>query len=702
MRFMNKKLKVSVAVCTCNSSKYINDLLLSIQNQVVRVDEVIICDDCSVDATLKIVDHFKSQSELNIKVLYSSIPIGRFKNIERAISNCTGEIIIIAIPEYIWKCDRVKKILGWFDINRNKSILYTDVELIDVKTKASMSLLKKMNMKGKRSNDISIDSFEYHDALFSTFAFKKDFDNNTYSKHVPHNIDYGYMLSLYAIDKGQLGYLDEMTVTRLYFAYENNSLTHPNFYSLRLYDDEYKRIYENLPALSKNTIIKMRFLNERVRYSGRIVIKNIKRYVQFYGLKFVGEMLCDLKKVLGTRIKTILCRKKRNCLQQDFSYTKKKYASWIYDLKNNKTLFVPFTQNPYKRDLKDPKVFAFYLPQYHSIPENDDAHGKGFTEWTNVASCVPQFVGHYQPKIPYDVGFYDLTKPGILERQVEIAKAYGIYGFCYYYYWFSGRKVLEKPLEYFLRSDIDFHFHFCWANENWSKLWDGGNREVILEQNLMDGDADKFFSDILPYIKDDRYEKIANKPILIIYRPSLFDRNKIRIFFMRLNDLAVKNGFDGFYLLMTNALGNDSPIDYNIDGMVEFPPHRFGCNEIEVDKLDGMANCAVYDMNSFIKERKYIYDVDYQLFKSCFPSWDNLPRKLYSRGGCYLLSDSCFESWLDGVFEWTRENNANDKQYVYINAWNEWGEGAILEPTTRFGYKYLDIVRRCIEKTRKY
>ena len=137
------------------------------------------------------------------------------------------------------------------------------------------------------------------------------------------------------------------------------------------------------------------------------------------------------------------------------------YAKWVDDVKHNKEYFVPFTDKPYVRQEQDPKIFAYYLTQFHAIPENDDAHGKGFTEWTNVASCMPQYVGHYQPKIPYDLGFYNLLMPGVLERQVKIAKAYGIYGFCFYYYWFSGKKVLEKPLEYWLaHKEIDFHYHY--------------------------------------------------------------------------------------------------------------------------------------------------------------------------------------------------------------------------------------------------
>lgn len=379
----------------------------------------------------------------------------------------------------------------------------------------------------------------------------------------------------------------------------------------------------------------------------------------------------------------------------------KDYFAWLDKLGNNKDSFVPFSQNKYHRKENDVKIFAFYLPQFHSIPENDEAYGKGFTEWTNVASCRPYFVGHYQPKIPYDVGFYNLLQPGVMERQVEIAKTYGIYGFCFYYYWFSGKRVLEKPLEYFLKSDIDFHFHFCWANENWSKLWDGGNREVILEQKLCDDDADKFFQDILPYIKDKRYEKIDNRPLLMIYRPSLFQKNKFIQFVDRINMLAKKEGFDGFYLMASNARGFSEPKSFGLEGIIEFPPYGLErwCPIIPVKAFLKSRFC-VFDIQPFLKRKKHLEKKKYTVFKSCFPSWDNLPRKASSGGSCFKIDPSDFEEWLSDIIHYTQKHNKANEQYIYINAWNEWAEGAILEPTTRYGYKYLDIVKKVLERNR--
>ena len=391
-----------------------------------------------------------------------------------------------------------------------------------------------------------------------------------------------------------------------------------------------------------------------------------------------------------------------------FLYNKKfspvklqKYAEWLYDLKNNQSLFVPFEQKQITRTENGVKVFAYYLPQYHAIKENDEAYGKGFTEWTNVASAVPQFVGHYQPKIPYDLGFYNLLQPGVMERQVEIAKAYGLYGFCFYYYWFSGKKVLEKPLEYFLNSSIDFKFHFCWANENWSKLWDGGNKEIILEQKVADDDAEKFFTDILPYIKDERYEKIDNKPILMIYRPAMFEKEKFLSFIGTLNQLAQKEGFDGFYIMAAGTFGFNNPKEYGCEGVIEFPPHNVldYCKPVSLRRVIKSANFTIVDIKPYIQKKLYLDEPEYTVFKTVFPSWDNTPRKLYSNGICFQMDDEDFENWLMGTLEWTKNHNNANEQYLYINAWNEWAEGAMLEPTTRYGYRKLAIMRKCLEQT---
>ena len=404
------------------------------------------------------------------------------------------------------------------------------------------------------------------------------------------------------------------------------------------------------------------------------------------------KLLCGLIPVSQYR------RSARKKIQSQ--YIAPAYAKWIDDLHNNKSNFVSITNKPFTRKQNTPKLFAYYLTQYHAIPENDAAHGKGFTEWTNIAAATPQFVGHYQPKIPYDLGFYNLLDVNVMRRQAELAKMYGIYGWCFYFYWFSGKKVLEKPLYNFLKSDIDMPFHLCWANENWSKLWDGGNKEIILEQKLGNGDAERFFDDILPFIQDKRYEKIDNKPILMIYRPAMFPAEKMKSFLKTLDKLAREKGFDGFWFMASNAFNFDTPVEYGFRGIIEFPPHGMGgvTDRIEALKFSTTANFSVFGLTRFIKEKLYITKPNYTLFKAVFPSWDNTPRKAYSEGICFNLSEQEYKQWLSGVIKWTRENNKKNQQYIYINAWNEWGEGAILEPTTRYGYKNLELTKQCLEE----
>ena len=379
-----------------------------------------------------------------------------------------------------------------------------------------------------------------------------------------------------------------------------------------------------------------------------------------------------------------------------------RYAKWIDDLHKNHSLFVPYTTNPYHRKDGDVKIFAYYLTQFHAIPENDSAYGKGFTEWTNVATCSPQFVGHEQPKIPYDLGFYNLSMPGIMERQAHTASDYGVYGWCFYYYWFSGKKVLDKPLEYFLKSNIDIRFHLCWANENWSKLWDGGNKEVILEQKYQEDDAYHFFNDILPYLNDNRYERIDNKPLLMIYRPQQMEKEYFRRFISILQSEAKRHGFEGLYIT-ESGLYEDNPQELGLQARTEFRPQGMWISgkKIICDALSKNVTTNIYDISEYITTKKYITNESFPVYKCCFPSWDNSPRKAYSGGYCFIMNAQLFKKWLIDSITWTKENHDLNHQYLYINAWNEWAEGAILEPTTRHGYESLQMVKEAIEETRK-
>ncbi|MEG0718395.1 MAG: glycoside hydrolase family 99-like domain-containing protein [Comamonas sp.] len=371
--------------------------------------------------------------------------------------------------------------------------------------------------------------------------------------------------------------------------------------------------------------------------------------------------------------------------------------------------FVPLETFPQNElDNIDIKTIAFYLPQFHTFPLNNEWFGKGFTEWTNVTKAIPQYTNHYQPQLPIDVGYYDLNNISVMHRQVELAKNFGIYGFCFHYYWFSGTRLMEMPIFQWLNNpDIDFPFCLNWANENWAKLWDAGDREVAYKQELLSDDDEKFFNDILPFFNDRRYIKIDQKPVLIIYRPHLFKKERFLQFVDTLRRKAVENGFPGLYMISVNSHGfQDDPKQWGMDAMLEFPPHALRERGIKKKSLNVFVNpnfCGeVWDGENFVKNKKYLYKVEYKLFKGVAPSWDNTPRKAYN-GSVVLdgITPEIYQEWLSGCIEYTRENHSQDENFIFINAWNEWAEGAHLEPDSHYGYAYLQATRNALLKRKK-
>ena len=371
---------------------------------------------------------------------------------------------------------------------------------------------------------------------------------------------------------------------------------------------------------------------------------------------------------------------------------------------NNENEFVNFRY--FQKPISKTKVVAFYLPQFHQTKENNEWHGMGFTDWINTVKTIPQFVGHNQPQIPYDVGFYDLSSEKVMYRQIELAKNYGIFGFCFHYYWFSGKRLLEKPIFNWLNNkELDFPFCLCWANENWSKLWDGGNKELLIKQEIKYGDKEKFLQDILPFFKDERYIKIDNKPLLVIYKIECVEEDALKDLISYLRTEITKYGFDGIYLLTTNKFIYDSMLpdkakEIGFDATMEFPPHGVSTEGAKIkNKKFKIPNRnfkgSLIDMHKVIKEKLYTTNAK---FKCVFPSWDNSPRK--TQTGCIVMQTETedYKQWLYDSIKQTKENNSNSEQIVFINAWNEWAEGAHLEPDIKSGYTNLQATREVLEQ----
>jgi GT2 family glycosyltransferase len=367
----------------------------------------------------------------------------------------------------------------------------------------------------------------------------------------------------------------------------------------------------------------------------------------------------------------------------------------------NSQRFCERWQDWLERD-NDVAAIAFYLPQFHRVAENDLWWGPGFTEWTNVSKAQPNYTGHDQPRLPADLGHYDLSSVEAIRRQVDLARRYGLGGFCLYHYWFGGRRVLEKPAELYLSNEsIDFPFCLCWANENWTKRWDGQDSDVLLAQDYSAEDDREFMQDMVRFFADPRYIRIDGKPLLLIYRWDLLP--DVRATAQRWREQCQTAGIGDIFLAAVDSFDLAHKLtdaaEIGFDAAVGFPPHNAGSPAQQsvdlvnssfmgfVDNYEAVAlRCATES-----PKRPFTY------FPGAMPGWDNTPRR-QDKG--YILDGSnpgAFRAWIEEIAERTRDQNPPGKRFIFVNAWNEWGEGAYLEPDQRFGHSYLTAIRSAID-----
>lgn len=345
------------------------------------------------------------------------------------------------------------------------------------------------------------------------------------------------------------------------------------------------------------------------------------------------------------------------------------------------------------------RLIAFYLPQFHPIPENDAWWGKGFTEWRNVVSAKPLFRGHYQPHLPADLGFYDLRVPEVREAQADLALEYGIYGFCYYHYWFNGRRLLERPLnEMLVSGKPTFPFCICWANENWTRAWDGKHDNVLLAQVYSHDDDIAHIKSLIAYFRDERYIRVHGKPVLLVYRTELLPNPQRTAELWRETCLAA--GIGDLYLVRVESFQkNVDPKSIGFDSAVEFPPLGLGIapssfpdNLIERIRLRPHAyrENRIFRYDAVVKHFINAGEAAYVRFGAVVPSWDNSPRRRSNALIVHESSPERYGTWLREIVQNTRARFRGDERLVFINAWNEWGEGNHLEPDQKWGRTYLE------------
>ena len=343
------------------------------------------------------------------------------------------------------------------------------------------------------------------------------------------------------------------------------------------------------------------------------------------------------------------------------------------------------------------KPIAIYLPQFHPIPENDKAWGEGFTEWTNVKKAKPLFEGHYQPHVPHeDVGYYDLRDPEVMVRQAAMAKEYGIYGFAFYHYWFNGKRLLETPLDNMLKTGKpDFPFLYIWANENWTKRWDGLDNDIIIKQDYShDDDLEHIRFLCKNVFNDKRYIIIDEKPVFLVYRTELFPNIKETARIWR--EEAQKFGFKDLYLVrVENFVAGVNPVDIGFDAAMEFAPD----NRCMGDPDNIIENNQLISVNTNYKEiitRTIDKHFNYKAFRCVFPSWDNSSRKKKNILLTTQNSPELFAYFFNQLLFYTEQNLEKEEQLIFINAWNEWGEGCHIEPDQKSGYAYLNGIKESL------
>lgn len=358
------------------------------------------------------------------------------------------------------------------------------------------------------------------------------------------------------------------------------------------------------------------------------------------------------------------------------------------------------------------KIIAFYLPQFHTFPENDEWWGEGFTEWTNVKRAMPIYEGHVQPKIPLDGNYYNLLDKKVIKWQAELAKKYGVYGFCYYHYWFDGKLLMGTPMEMLLNNkDIELPFCISWANENWTRAWAQKNKTVLISQTYGNRkDWIEHFNYLLPFFRDGRYIKIDGMPIFIIYRPELIEPLKEMMECWQ--ELARKNGLPGIKLIYQYVNYNHTQ-DKNgdlFDYGIEYQPAFVRKEQkktftmlrkklkheiiVRLKWKQTLSSTIAFDYDDTWKRILQLTPRDERMIPGAFVDWDNSPR--HGKHGSVTAGYSAqkFKDYLTKQIIRTRD--VYHSEYLFLFAWNEWGEGGYLEPDTEERFARLEAIRQAL------
>lgn len=756
-------MKIDILMATYNGEKYLREQIDSILNQTFKDFNLIICDDCSKDSTWEILQEYekkdsrvkiiKNEKNLgynkNFEKLLSYVQSEYFmlsdqddfwmeNKVEESYRKITEEDLNLVCSDLEVVDENLNTIHSsmwefWPDYNiKNKikksndyrSCLMTNCvtgcttiinsklisELIPLPgypivhdwwialvagSKGPIGYIEKPLIKYRQHGHNQIGYVTTKTIYKFSMKLRKHMINNHIQilEVIKKNIDVLNPNLLDVIEDGQ-NYLKSIINTK-FIVFKNKKI----FRQLYKYeDDNYIKqisLIFNYPLFAGIYrvfyVIKIKLFKEKIGVK-KLIKKIIKTYMPFI-YKPIHEKRTK-KKMKQDGILTY----NYNVSEDDYKAIMDQMYS-NFDKPENKSTYVAYNENKYDKKNEKLKIICHYLPQYHSFPENDEWWGKGFTEWNNVTKATPHFIGHMQPKLPYDIGFYDLSIKENIIKQIKLAKQYGIYGFSIYYYWFNRHRLMEKPLDIILdNKDLDINFCINWANENWTKRWDGGDKEILIKQDDDPENLKYCIQDMEKYIRDERYIKVKGKPLIIIYKPTLIQDIELMIDNWRkyLRDVGIGEA----YIVAVKTFEITDKYKQIFDGFIEFPP--FGM-EIQVmnnrlkyfnKKFKGV----VYDYKKMVDEKTYLRKIDYKLYRGIFPAWDNTPRRQYTPDIFWGSTPDLYETWLEDLAEDTINNNNLDEKMIFVNAWNEWAEGACLEPDRNYGYAYIQATRNVLDK----
>jgi lipopolysaccharide biosynthesis protein len=343
------------------------------------------------------------------------------------------------------------------------------------------------------------------------------------------------------------------------------------------------------------------------------------------------------------------------------------------------------------------KLIAFHLTQFHPIPENDAWWGKGFTEWTNVVTGRPVYPRHRQPQLPGELGYYDLRDDAARAAQAALARKFGIDGFCYYYYWFGGKRLLEQPVEAMLAgASPEMPFCLCWANENWTRRWDGKDDEILIAQRHSPEDDIAMARDLIRHFRDPRYIRVDGKPVLIVYRTDLLPDSRATV--RRWRDECRRAGIGEIHLCVVRRFGMAAHGASGFDAMVDFPPHGHVAAELTraMRGVDAGFKGRIFDYRDLVRDaldRLPRSRARLPNYPAVMPSWDNTARKAMRAHVFHGATPLRYRAWLAEAMRAASEDADLPEPIVFINAWNEWAEGCHLEPDQDYGTAWLEATR---------